>query len=63
MYRLTQALIPLGFFSATRTVLAMTVNELSVLHQEFMLKNPDFAYKEHNKLSLEEKNDAEFLAR
>jgi len=38
-------------------------NKFSVLHEEFISKNPDFAYEEHNRFSLEEMNDAEFSAR
>ena len=37
-------------------------NEFSVLHEEFMPKNPDFSYKEHDRFSLEEMNDAEISA-
>ena len=38
-------------------------NEFSVLHEEFMPKNPDFFYEEHDRFSLEEMNDAEFSPR
>ena len=37
-------------------------NEFSVLHEEIMLKNPDFSYEEQDRFSLEEMNDAEFSA-
>ena len=38
-------------------------NEFSVLHEEIMPKNPAFSYEEHERFSLEEINDVEFLAR
>ena len=38
-------------------------NEFSVLHEKIMPKNPDFSYEEHDRISLEEMNDAEFSAR
>ena len=35
-------------------------NKFSVLHEEIMLKIPDFSYDEHNKFSLEEVNMLNF---
>ena len=37
-------------------------NEFSVLHEEFMPKNPKFSYEECDRFSLKEKNDVEFSA-
>jgi len=39
-------------------------NEFSALQEEFMSKNLDFSYKEHNRVLLEEmNNNAKFSAR
>ena len=48
----------LGYENAT-----IDNNEFSVLHEKIMPKNPDFSYEEHDRISLEEMNDAEFSAR
>ena len=47
-----QDLFPLSYESGT-----VDDNEFSVLHEEFMPKNPDFSLKEHGRFPLEEMND------